>query len=259
MLLLPDYVEIWICYFVPRSVICSLHFVESDFCPGHKQRRLKKDSVPSVFPGYPEQKKPKSPRKCRSLRKCALRPPPAPTKPESMTTNTSIRIKVIVKKEDDYDYIDESSEVITLNEEPEMDTLSNDCDTKEPNGRGQMAEKIEAIGLQRKSHLDNAILEARRANKLHQNSDNIRDLRDWSNEFQPLQNFRNKVHLYKFRCPECTSAFSSENDLMSHVILVHSEQLQCWRCSKCSVVKFTPDEFYKHFMTHKRTIALQDL
>lgn len=59
--------------FVPNdksssSVVCSLHFADSDYTLGStKLRRLKRDAVPSVFSGYPTYMLPQNPPKRRKL------------------------------------------------------------------------------------------------------------------------------------------------------------------------------------------------
>lgn len=59
--------------FVPNdksssSVVCSLHFADSDYTLGStKLRRLKRDAVPSVFSGYPTYMHPQKPPKRRKL------------------------------------------------------------------------------------------------------------------------------------------------------------------------------------------------
>ncbi|KAG8174823.1 hypothetical protein JTE90_002584 [Oedothorax gibbosus] len=49
------------------SVVCSQHFVSSDFIPGLKTRKLKKDAVPTLFPSYPSYKIPSAPSNRRTL------------------------------------------------------------------------------------------------------------------------------------------------------------------------------------------------
>ncbi|XP_042147466.1 52 kDa repressor of the inhibitor of the protein kinase-like [Ixodes scapularis] len=59
--------------FVPNdksssSVVCSLHFADSDYTLGStKLRRLKRDAVPSIFSGYPTYMHPQKPQKRRKL------------------------------------------------------------------------------------------------------------------------------------------------------------------------------------------------
>jgi len=57
--------------FVPTkySKVCGNHFEESDFeyQPGFKNKRLKKNAVPSIFSGFPDHLK-KKPRKGRTTR-----------------------------------------------------------------------------------------------------------------------------------------------------------------------------------------------
>lgn len=58
------------------SVVCSKHFVSSDFKENTKIRQLKKGAVPSVFAGYPSYMCSAPPKQCRdeSSRKRALQP-----------------------------------------------------------------------------------------------------------------------------------------------------------------------------------------
>lgn len=58
--------------FVPNdksnsSVVCSVHFQNSDFKQGLKCRRLKAEAVPSIFLGYPDYLQPPQPKESRTL------------------------------------------------------------------------------------------------------------------------------------------------------------------------------------------------
>lgn len=78
------------------------------------------------------------------------------------------------------------------------------------------------------------------------------DLIDYDlGSFQEPLNFEAshpKGPLVLLTCSECQSTFTSRDDLITHLILFHSEK--CWRCPQCSEVMLSPDEFSEHFKTH---------
>ncbi|KAG8183801.1 hypothetical protein JTE90_027727 [Oedothorax gibbosus] len=57
------------------SVVCSKHFVSSDFIPELKIRKLKKDAVPTLFPSYPSYKIPPAPSNRRAVIKVNCKRP----------------------------------------------------------------------------------------------------------------------------------------------------------------------------------------
>ncbi|KAH6931148.1 hypothetical protein HPB50_022505 [Hyalomma asiaticum] len=74
------------------SVVCSRHFLPTDYKEGCKTRKLKRGATPSVFADYPEymQPKPKKPRGDAAVRKRALATDNADTRPLKTVTATSL-------------------------------------------------------------------------------------------------------------------------------------------------------------------------
>ncbi|KAH8019690.1 hypothetical protein HPB51_021012 [Rhipicephalus microplus] len=74
------------------SVVCSRHFLLTDYKEGCKTRKLKRSATPSVFDDYPEymQPKPKKPRSDPSARKRALAPDNAAAWPLETGTATGL-------------------------------------------------------------------------------------------------------------------------------------------------------------------------
>ncbi|KAH7960463.1 hypothetical protein HPB49_020037 [Dermacentor silvarum] len=74
------------------SVVCSRHFLPTDYKDGCKTRKLKRGATPSVFDEYPEymQPKPKKSRGDAAVRKRAVAVDIAATRPLKKRTSTSL-------------------------------------------------------------------------------------------------------------------------------------------------------------------------
>ncbi|KAH7973905.1 hypothetical protein HPB49_006801 [Dermacentor silvarum] len=74
------------------SVVCSRHFLPTDYKEGCKTRKLKRGATPSVFDDYPEymQPKPKKSRGDAAVRKRAVAVDIAATRPLKKRTSTSL-------------------------------------------------------------------------------------------------------------------------------------------------------------------------
>ncbi|KAH6921209.1 hypothetical protein HPB50_027806 [Hyalomma asiaticum] len=72
------------------SVVCSRHFLPTDYKEACKTRKLKRGATPSGFDDYPEYMQPKKPRSDAAVRKRALATDNAATRPLKTVTATSL-------------------------------------------------------------------------------------------------------------------------------------------------------------------------